>query len=337
LRDRDRDTGRSLTPRPGRVGLVLALDPAVLVVLHLVHPGDRVDLTGLVVPHLLGPVVPHLGVRVDLTVLLDPVVPHLLRLAVPHPGVRVDLMGRAVLHLLRPVVLHLVGMAPVDLAARVDLTSPVALTSRAVPVDRVDRTSRAVLLALAVLHLVDPVAPDRTVKVDLVSRVVLLDRLHRRTSKRVSTTEVGPRWAAPGMCHTASARRNTVRRLRPRNADSAGTVGLPPELSRLSGTDRRLRVAGTGRRLLAAGTPDGKGRLATWLWRRPISGPSATAATTPYRSSTRFSVDGASGFSVSGCRCTDLNAPSQDWPLVFNALTAKTGGQSSLVGSAGRR
>jgi hypothetical protein len=333
---RDRDTGRSLTPRPGRVVLVLARVPEGLVVLHLVHPGDRVDLTGLVVPHLPGPVVLHLGVRVDLTVLLDPVVLHPLRLAVLHPGDRADLMGRAVLHLLRPVVLHLVGMAPVDLAARVDLvdlTSPVALTGRAVPLDRVERTSRAVLPALAVLHRVDP---DRTVKVDLVSRVALLDRLHRRTSKRVSTTGVAPRWAAPGTCHTGSARRITVRRLRRGTADSGGTVGLLLVLRRLSGTDRRLRVAGTGRRLLAAGTPDGKGRLATWLWRRPISGPSATAATTPYRSSTRFSEGGASGSSVCGYRCTDLKASSPDRPLVFNAPTAKTGGQSSLVGCAGR-
>jgi len=58
---RDRDTGRSLTPHPGRVGLVLGPeDPAVLdrvlvlgpapADLVLVGQGDRVEVMGRVAP-----------------------------------------------------------------------------------------------------------------------------------------------------------------------------------------------------------------------------------------------------------------------------------------------
>jgi hypothetical protein len=238
----DRVTGRSLTPRPGRVGLVLALvpedpeDPAVLVVLHLVHPGDRVDLTGLVVPHLLGPVVLHLGDRADL-------------------------MGRAVL-----VVLHLLGLAVLNLGDRVvlvatgpvDRVAPVNLTSRVdrvAPVDRVELTSRA-----APADLVGLAAPDLTVP---VGRAAPVDRRLRRTSSTVSTTGVARSGVVRGTHRTDSARRITARRLRRATTDSGGTMDLLLALSRPTGTAHRLQAAGTGRRLLAAGTIDGTGRLAT--------------------------------------------------------------------------
>jgi hypothetical protein len=271
---RDRDTGRSLTPRPG---LALALGPAVragLVVLHLLHPGDRVDLMGRVV--LPGPVVLHLGDRVDLMGRAGLVVLHRLRLAALRPvhlGDRVDLMGLAVLHLLGRAVLHLVAMGPVVRVAPVDLTSrvvrvaPVELTSRVVrvaPVDRVELTSRAAPAdPLVLVGPADLVGPDLTVPVDRAAQVDRRRRLHRRTSKRVSTTGVARSGVAPGTHRTDSARRIMARRRRRGNADSGGTVDLLPELRRLTGTAHRLLAVGTGRHLLAAGTPDGMGRLAT--------------------------------------------------------------------------
>jgi len=268
------------------VGLVLG--PVDLVLL-LVAPGDRVDLMGLVDPH-----------RVDLGLVV------LLLVA---PGDRMDLMGlvdRAVLGL---VVLLLVDRAA--LMARVGLR---------------DLASRVVLVAMGPVDLADLVQTGLVQRVELTSRVdrgdradrVVLDRAApvdrhpRRTSNTVSTTGVARNGAAPGTRRTDSARRTTARRLHLRNAASDGTMDRPPEGHHLTGTAHRLLAAGTGRRLLAAGTADGTGRLATSLWHKPISGRSATAASIPYRSSIRFSVDGASGSSATGFRCTDLTARSPD-------------------------
>ena len=257
----------------------LVLGPVDLVLL-LVAPGDRVDLMGLVDPH-----------RVDLGLVV------LLLVA---PGDRMDLMGlvdRAVLGL---VVLLLVDRAA--LMARVGLR---------------DLASRVVLVAMGPVDLADLVQTGLVQRVELTSRVdrgdradrVVLDRAApvdrhpRRTSNTVSTTGVARNGAAPGTRRTDSARRTTARRLHLRNAASDGTMDRPPEGHHLTGTAHRL---------LAAGTADGTGRLATSLWHKPISGRSATAASIPYRSSIRFSVDGASGSSATGFRCTDLTARSPD-------------------------
>ena len=188
--------------------------------------------------------------------------------------------------------------APAD---RVELTSRVGL------VDRVELTSRA-----APVDLAAPAVPDLTGRVDLAGRAAPVDRHRRRTSNTVSTTGVAPRWAAPGTCRTGSAHRITGRRLRPGNTDSAGTVGLPPVLRRLSGTDHHLQVAGAGLRLPVVGTAHGTGRRAMSQSRSVISGRLVTTGTTRSRCSTRYSVDGASGSSVSGSRCTDLTARSPD-------------------------
>ena len=186
-------------------------------------------------------------------------------------------------------------------------------TGRAGPADRVELMSlvdRADLADLAVLGA--PAVPNLTGRVDLAGRAAPVDRHRRRTSNTVSTTGVAPRWAAPGTCRTGSARRITGRRLRPGNTDSAGTVGLPPVLRRLSGTDHHLQVAGAGLRLPVVGTADGTGRRAMSQSRSVISGRLVTTGTTRSRCSTRYSVDGASGSSVSGSRCTDLTARSPD-------------------------
>ena len=331
---RDRGTGRSLTPLPDRVGLVRG--PVVLVRvlgpapadLLLVGRGARVVLMGLVPPVGLVPrrlagrvelVLVGRGDRVELMGLvvlarrLALVVLHLADRVEPGPVDRElpDLMGRVVL----------VPMGPVDLAAPADLDQ----TGRAAPADRVELTSRVGLVDRAGLadlvqtgraapaDLAAPAVPDLTGRVDLAGRAAPVDRHRRRTSNTVSTTGAAPRWAAPGTCRTGSARRITGRRPRPGNADSAGTVGLPPVLRRLSGTDHHLQVAGAGLRLPVVGTAHGTGRRAMSQSRSVITGRLVTTGTTRSRCSTRYSVDGASGSSVSGSRCTDLTAPSGDY------------------------
>jgi len=277
-----------------------------------VGQGDRVELMGLVVlvlPRLVGRAVP-------------------VELVLVGQGDRVELMGLVALVVL--VLPRLVGRAvPVELdlarlVAPVVLVPPVAmvpvaladLARRAAPVDRVglmglvDRVVPADLRAPAVLGA--PAVPDLTDRVDLAGRAAPVDRHRRRTSNTVSTTGVAPRWAAPGTCPTGSARRITGRRLRPGSTDSAGTVGLPPVLRRLSGTDHRLQAVGAGLRLPVVGTAHGTGRRAMSQSRSVISGRLVTTGTTRSRCSTRYSVDGASGSSVSGSRCTDLTAPSPD-------------------------
>ena len=298
---------------PAVLDRVLALGPAPAD-LVLVGQGDRVELMGLVapvvlvLPRLVGRAVPvelvlvGQGDRVELMGLVAPVVlvlPRLVGRAVP---VELDLA-----RLVAPAVLVLpVAMAPVD---------------RAVPADRVELTSRVGLVDRAGLAVLDPVgladpavleAPAVPNLTGRVGRAAPVDRHRRRTSNTVSTTGVAPRWAAPGTCRTGSARRITGRRLRPGNTDSAGTVGLPPVLRRLSGTDHHLQVAGVGLRLPVVGTADGTGRRAMSQSRSVISGRLATTGTTRSRCSTRYSVDGASGSSVSGSRCTDLTASTPD-------------------------
>jgi hypothetical protein len=275
-------------------------------VLHLVglrdlpHPGDRVDLMDRAV--LVGPVVLLLvdpGDREDLMVLLDRAVLGLVVLLLVDPVDREALMARAGLGDLASRVV-LVGMdpaAPADLV-RMRLADRVELMSRVVPAD------------LAVLAA--PAVPDLTDRVGLAGLAAPVDRHRRRTSNTVSMTGVAPRWAAPGTCPTGSVRRITGRRLRPGSTDSAGTVGLPPVLRRLSGTDHRLQAVGAGLRLPVVGTAHGTGRRAMSQSRSVISGRLVTAGTTRSRCSTRYSVDGASGSSVSGSRCTDLTAPSPD-------------------------
>jgi hypothetical protein len=264
--------------RMGLVAPVVLVPPRLVgragpVELVLVGQGDRVERMGLVAPVVLVP-------------------PRLVGRAGP---VELDL-ARLVA---RAVRVPPVAMAPEDLAALVDR---VELVSRVVPAGPANLAAPAVLGA--------PAVPDLTGRVD---RAAPVDRLRRRTSNTVSTTGVAPRWAVPGTCPTGSARRITGRRLRPGSTDSAGTVGLPPVLRRLSGTDHRLQVAGEGLRLPVVGTAHGTGRHAMSLSRSVISGRLVTTGTTRSRCSTRYSVDGASGSSVSGSRCTDLTAPSRDY------------------------
>jgi hypothetical protein len=278
----------------GPVDLVLPLvDPV-----DRVDPMDRADLVGRAVLHLVGlRDLPHPGDRVDLmdrAVLVGPVV-----LLLVDPGDRVDLMVLLGLGDLASRVV-LVGMDP---AAPVDLVR-MRLADRVELMSRVDQVVPADLAAPAVLGA--PAVPDLTDRVDLAAPV---DRHRRRTSNTVSMTGVAPRWAAPGTCPTGSVRRITGRRLRPGSTDSAGTVGLPPVLRRLSGTDHRLQAVGAGLRLPVVGTAHGTGRRAMSQSRSVISGRSVTTGTTRSRCSTRYSVDGASGSSVSGSRCTDLTAP----------------------------
>jgi hypothetical protein len=335
---RDPATGRSLTPLPSRQDRVPGPAPADLV---LAGRGDRVEPMGLVarvvlVPRRLvgraGPVELVLagrGDRVELMGLVAPgrrpapVVLHLADRVELGPVDRElpDLMGRVDLRDLAVRVV-LVAMRPADLAApadrveltsrvdrvdRVELTSRVdrvELTSR---VDRVELTSRVDRADRAVLE-----APVDLAGLALTGRVALADRHRRRTSNTVSTTGVARSGAAPGTHRTDSARRITAHRRRRGNTALGGTTGRLLEVRRLTGTAHRLLVVGTGRRLLAAGTVDGMGRLATSVWHRPISGRLPTAASTPYRSSIRFSVGGASGSSGTGYRCTDLTARSPD-------------------------
>jgi hypothetical protein len=296
---------------PAVLDRVLGLGPAPAD-LVLVGQGERVELMGLVAAVLVAPrlvdraapvepVLAGQGERVELTGLVAAVglvAPRLVGRAGPVELDPARLVAPAVL--VPPVAMALVVLA--DLARRAAPVDRAGLMSLA---DRADRAAPAVLGAPAV-----PEVPDLMGRVDLAARV---DRHRRRTSNTVSTTGVAPRWAAPGTCPTGSARRITGRRLRPGSADSAGTVGLPPVLRRLSGTDHRLQEAGVGLRLPAVGTAHGTGRRATSQSRSVISGRLVTTGTTRSRCSTRYSVDGASGSSVSGSRCTDLTAPSRDY------------------------
>jgi hypothetical protein len=312
---------------PAVLDLALALGPAPADLVP-VGLGDRAELMGLVaavvlvLPRLAGPVELVLVGRADLVELMGLVaavvlvLPRLVGRAGP---VELDLARLVVPAVLVPPV----AMAPVDRAvlarraAPVDRVGLMSLVDRAGLADRVELMSRVDRAAPVVLVvLVDraaPAVPDLTGLVDLAARAAPVDRHRRRTSNTVSTTGVALRWAAPGTCRTGSARRITGRRLRPGSTDSAGTVGLPPVLRRLSGTDHHLQVAGAGLRLLVVGTAHGTGRRAMSHSRSVISGRLVTTGTTRSRCSTRYSVDGASGSSVSGSRCTDLTAPSRDY------------------------
>ena len=266
---------------PAVLDRVLALGPAPAD-LVLVGQGDRVGLMGLVAPVVLVP--PRLVGRAG------PVQLDLARLV---PPVAMAPEDRAVLARRVP---------PVDRVGLMSLVDRAGLANRVELMSRVDRAG-----------LGAPAVPDLTGRVDLAGRAAPVDRLRRRTSNTVSTTGVAPRWAAPETCPTGSARRITGHRLRPESMDSAGTVGLPPALRRLSGTDHRLQVDGAGLRLPVVGTAHGTGRHAMSQSRSVISGRLVTTGTTRSRCSTRYSVDGASGSSVSGSRCTDLTAPSRDY------------------------
>ncbi len=277
-------------------------DPAVLGLgRDLVDQGDRVvrglavrDPVGLAdIRHLAGPV--GLLLRDQG---MDRVVP--VGLADLGQAVRVDQgMDRAapvgladIRHLAGPVGRVDQGM---NRAAPADL-DPVGLADQGM-----DRAG------LADLDRVDPADPVGRVDqgMNRVDPAVRADR-HRRLTGRVALSiGVAPRWAAPGMCRTASARPATVRRLRHHNADGAGMAGLRPGRRRLGGTDRRPRVAGAVLRLLVVGTAHGMVRRVTWASGSVISGRSITTGTTRSRCLTRCSVDGASGSSVSGSRCTE--------------------------------
>jgi hypothetical protein len=199
------------------------------------------------------------------------------------PADRADRAGRVGLDLADLVGRVDLGMDRVNLVGRVDRV-PQAMN----PADPVDRAGREDL-------------GDRVDRADLAIRA---DR-KRRTRPEVLSTGVGPRWADPGMCRTASAPPTTVHRLRPDNTDGAGMAGPRPERSRLGGTDHRPRVAGAVRRLPVVGTVHGMVRRVTGASRNAISGRSITTGTTRSRCSIRSLGDGASGSSDSGFRCTE--------------------------------
>jgi hypothetical protein len=229
---------------------------------------------------------------------------------------RVDLVGLDRVDLVGLDRVDLVGLDRVDLVGldRVDLVDPADIRDL-VDLDRVARVDPVDLMDIKVpVDRVDLVAPvdravrDRVDRVDRVAPAVRVDPvdLHRRLTGRVALSiGVAPRWAAPEMCRTASARPATVRRLRRHNTDGAGMAGLRPERRRRSGTDRHPRVDGTVHRLRVVGTAHGTVRRAISQSRSVISGRSITTGTTRSRCSIQFSVDGASGSSVSGSRCTD--------------------------------
>jgi hypothetical protein len=203
-------------------------------------PVDPVDMRGrlrldLAVRHRRGPV--------DMR---DRLRPHPVGPVDRRTGHRVDLVRRRLAVLVDQAdrgMRHRVDPRPVDrgMRHRVDPR----------PVDRVHRGMRHRV------HLAVPVLPADRVDMDL------LDHRRRHTGPGVSTARVVPRWAAPTMRRTASAHPITVRRLRRRNADSAGITGLLPGGRRLTGSGRRPRVAGTDLRLPVVGTLDGTGRRAT--------------------------------------------------------------------------
>jgi hypothetical protein len=228
------------------------LDPAGPAARVGLDPADPVDLGlgGLAVLHQVAPAVPvrtRDPVGLDLEV-LDPV-----DLAVP-AGIRgrVDPVGP-------------VGRVGLDLAGRADLADQgMNLVDQADPVG-LDLTGRADLVDLGMNRagLVDPA--DRVVLVDPADRVdpvIRAGRHLRRTHPEVLSTAVAPRWAARGMCRTASAHPVMVRRLRRRSADGVGMAGLHPERRRHGGMDRRPRAAGTAHRLRVVGTPHGMVRRA---------------------------------------------------------------------------
>ena len=267
-----------------RVDLVGRVDRAGRVGLDLVDRAGRVDLgmdrvgrAVLVGLGLAGPVDRAVLGRADQG--MDRVDP-------------ADRAGRVGLDLVDLVGRVDLGMDRVDLVGRVDLD---------LAAGRVDRVAQA-------MNPVDPADPvDRAGREDLgdrVDRAIRADR-KRRTRPEVLSTGVGPRWADPVMCRTASAPPTTVHRLRPDNTDGAGMAGPRPERNRLGGTDRRPRVVGADRRLPVVGTVHGMVRRVTGASRNAISGRSITTGTTRSRCSTRYSVDGASGSSDSGFRCTE--------------------------------
>jgi hypothetical protein len=254
--------------------------------LRLLDPLDRARLRLLDPPDPAAQLVTGPGGRVDLAARVGRRQLGLgVRAGLVDQAVRVTLPANRV-GLVVPAVQGLMGL--VD---RVDLAARVGLADRVVPVGRVGLVVPAVQ---GLMGLVDP-----------VGRAALADRRRRRTHPKALTKAVAPNGVARIMRRTASAHPTMVRRLHRRSMDSAGTMGQLPEGLRLTGPGRRLRVDGMVRRLPAAGTSHGVGRRGTSSWRRPILGRSPTAATTPCRSSTRCSVDGVSGTSASGFRCTD--------------------------------
>jgi hypothetical protein len=264
--------GLSLTSR-GRVGradlavrdLVARVVLAPVGLADPVDPGlaDPVDL-GLAVRHPADPAVPaHIR---------DPAVLGRVGLADPaglDRAARVGLVGRADIR-------DLVARAGLDLAGPVDPVDPVGPDL----VGLVGRADIRDLVARAVLDLAGPVDPgladpadldpaDRVGPADLVGlvglagRAIRADRHHRLTRPEVTSTAAAPRWAARGMCRTASAHPVTAHRLRPPIADGVGMADLHPERRRLSGMDRRPRVAGMVHHLPVVGTARGTGRRAT--------------------------------------------------------------------------
>jgi hypothetical protein len=281
----------------GRAGPVV-LDPALVVrdpvVLDRVDPrradlADPADIRHRVNLAVLG----RVG-RVDPRGRADRVGPAHLVLA----G-RVDLLDQGMDRADR------VGPAHLDLAGRADLLDQGMDRAGPVVLDRVDPRRADLADPADIRRRVDLAGRVGPAHLDLGGQVDRVDRRRRSTHPGALTSGVAPRWAAPGMCLKASARPATVRRLRRHNTDGAGMAGLRRERRRLGGTDRRPRVDGAVLRLPVVGTVHGTGRRAISQSRRPISGRSITTGTTRSRCSIRFSVDGASGSSGSGFRCTD--------------------------------
>jgi hypothetical protein len=304
-------------------GLDLAVLVAAVRLLDRVAAARRADLAEPIAPAVpvallledpVDPAVARLLVRVAVVRLLDrvaaarradlaepivPTVPVALLLEDPVDPTVLDLVDLVGLH---RVALGLHRVAPMAATARavpVDLASP----ARGAPADRADPVVHHPAVPADLRLPADPMAP-----VVLRRRALPVVPRRRPMFSGVTTTEAVPGGVVRTTPRTASARPTTALRHRPRRAGSAGTVVHLPALLRRTGTARHLPVAGTGPRPPAAGTRNGAGQPVTLRLRKPISGRSATTATTPFRFSTRYSADGVSGSSVRGFRCTDLTA-----------------------------
>jgi hypothetical protein len=297
------------------------------VVLVLVAQADLVDLVDLMGPAGLVVVRPHLGLVVregrvvlalvaqaDLVDLTDrtaqadrdrmaPV--DRAALAVLDRVDPVDLMDRTGLVVLAARVVLMARVVPADRAG-LNMVVPAdrAGLNTAVPADRAGLNTAVPAVLMGRVVLGDLVVPG---DLNTAGRVAPAGHHRRPMCNAVTMTVVARSGVVRGTHRTASARLVTARpRLRPRT-DSGGMVGLLPERRRPTGTVHRLLAVGTGRRPPEAGTNTGTDRHTISVGGRRTTARSTTTATTPHRSSIRCSVAGASGSSVRGSRCTDLN------------------------------
>jgi hypothetical protein len=211
--------------------------------------------------------------------------------------------------------------APVDLVAPAkNLVAPVDrgkdLVARAAPAARLapgrDPADRAKARDKGLDR--DPVVRlDRAVRTDPVAlpgrAARRRDRHPHHSPRRGRTTAVTTNSAGPAMHLADSARPATAHRPHRGTEGSAGMTDHHPADRRPTGTAHHLPVAGTVLRLPVAGTTGTTVRPATSAWHETTLVGSTTPASPQSRCSIRLSVDGASGTSATGFRCTDPTGP----------------------------